>query len=56
MILDLEYRSQGVLGEGPSGTEPGALDHPEGAEVAGERLWIADTGNNRIVLYRLVRE
>ena len=56
VILDRDYRPQGVLGASPSGAERGELDHPEGAEVAGERLWIADTGNNRIVLYRLVRE
>lgn len=55
VIPDQDYRSQGVLGAGPSGTDPGELDHPEGAEVAGEHLWVADTGNNRIVLYRLVR-
>ena len=56
VILDRDYRAQGVLGAGPSGTESGGLNHPEGAEVAGDRLWIADTGNDRIVLYRLVRE
>ena len=56
VILDWDYRPQGVLGASPTGAERGELDHPEGAEVAGERLWIADTGNNRIVLYRLVRE
>ena len=56
VILDREYRPQGVLAVSPSGTGPGELDHPEGAEVRGERLWIADTGNNRIVLYLLARE
>ena len=56
VILDREYRPQGVLAASPSGTGSGELDHPEGAEVRGERLWIADTGNNRIVLYLLARE
>ena len=56
VILDRDYRLQGILAASQSGTGSGALDHPEGAEVAGERLWIADTGNNRIVLFRLAGE
>ena len=56
VILDRDYRPLGILGASPSGTGSGELDHPEGAEVRGERLWIADTGNNRIVLYRLAKE
>jgi DNA-binding beta-propeller fold protein YncE len=47
VVLDPSYRVIGVIG--------GGLHHPEGAEVAGDRLWIADTGNHRIVLYRLRR-
>lgn len=53
VILDADYRPLAVIGAGGGG---GALLHrPEGAEVAGRYLWVSDTGNNRIVLYRLRR-
>lgn len=43
----------GVIGTGERGDAPGQLDRPEGVEVHGNRVWVSDTYNNRIVLYRL---
>ena len=56
VILDRDYRIRGVLGGRRAEGGSGALDHPEGAEIQGQRLWVSDTSNNRIVLYRLSRE
>ena len=51
-ILDDAYRLAGVIGTGAKGSGPGQFNQPEGVEVAGGRIWISDTYNNRIVLYR----
>lgn len=53
VILDRDYRLFGRVATGERGEGPRNLHHPEGAEISGRRLWIADTGNHRIVLYRL---
>ncbi len=37
---------------GAAGTENGQLAYPGGIAVAGERVYIADTGNNRIQIFR----
>ena len=42
-----------VIGGG-AGKGPGAFTTPEGVEVSGNTVWIADSGNDRIVKYRLV--
>ncbi len=42
-----------VLGDGKPGRGPGKFRTPEGVEVRGEELWLADSGNDRIVKYRL---
>ena len=44
-----------VLGTGARGKAPGRFATPEGVVIRGDDLWIADSGNNRIVRYRLVR-
>ena len=56
VILDRDYRIRGVLGERRAEGGSGALDHPEGAEIQGQLLWVSDTSNSRIVLYRLSGE
>ena len=53
VILDRDYRIRGVLGGRRAEGGSGELDHPEGAEIQGQRLWVSDTSNNRIVLYSL---
>ena len=56
VILDRDYSVRGVLPANPAESGDTALDHPEGAEIAGDRLWVSDTSRNRIVLYRLTDE
>ncbi len=53
VILDRDYQGFGRVATGERGEGPRNLHHPEGAEISGRRLWITDTGNRRIVLYRL---
>ena len=42
-----------VLGTGEPGKGPGRFVTPEGVEVKGNRLWLSDSGNNRVVLYSI---
>lgn len=42
-----------VLGDGRAGKGPGRFTTPEGVELRGEELWLSDSGNNRVVKYRL---
>ena len=42
-----------VIGKGRRGKARGELTTPEGVEVMGNTLWIADSGNDRIVKYRM---
>jgi YVTN family beta-propeller protein len=45
----------GVLGTGKRGKGPGVFTTPEGVVTRGNDLWIADSGNNRVVRYRIVQ-
>lgn len=42
-----------VLGAGRPGKGPRRFRTPEGIEVGGDTLWVADSGNDRIVKYRI---
>ena len=42
-----------VLGTGRAEEGPGKFRTPEGVEIRGDMLWIADSGNDRIVKYRM---
>jgi len=42
-----------VLGGPDAGKGEGIFDRPEGVEILGDLIWLADTYNNRIVLYRM---
>ena len=42
-----------VIGDGRPGRGPGKFRTPEGVEVRGTDLWLSDSGNNRVVRYRL---
>lgn len=44
-----------VLGTGRPGKGPGKFTTPEGVELRGETLWISDSGNDRVVKYRIQR-
>lgn len=43
-----------VLGDGGPGRGPGKFRTPEGVEVRGNDIWLSDSGNDRIVRYRLI--
>lgn len=43
-----------TLGAG-RGKGPGLFATPEGVEVRGDTLWISDSGNDRVVMYRIDR-
>lgn len=52
-IIASDDTLQQVIGSGKPGKGPGLFTTPEGVEVAGDTLWLSDSGNNRIVKYRL---
>lgn len=52
-VLDASHRLVATLGSGRAGRGPGELRKPEGVEVRNGKLWISDTYNHRILLYRL---
>lgn len=45
-----------VIGDGRPGKGPGKFTTPEGVEIRGDMVWISDSGNNRIVKYRIERK
>ncbi len=45
-----------VLGDGQPGKGANRFRTPEGIEVRGDTVWISDSGNNRVVEYRLKLE
>jgi YVTN family beta-propeller protein len=54
-VFDADFRPVATLGDGQAGKGPNRLRKPEGVEVRGDRLWVSDTYNDRIVLYRVRR-
>jgi sugar lactone lactonase YvrE len=52
-VLDGKRRRALTIGSGRADEGPDLFNHPEGAEVRGQDLWISDTRNGRIVRYRL---
>lgn len=44
-----------VIGTGKRGKGPGVFTTPEGVKLQGNDLWLSDSGNNRVVRYRIVR-
>ena len=42
-----------VMGDGNPGRGPNRFRTPEGVEIRGSELWLSDSGNDRIVKYRL---
>lgn len=51
-IFDDAYAPAGTIGSGERGAGPGQLNRPEGVEVAGRYVWVSDTYNDRILLFR----
>jgi YVTN family beta-propeller protein len=52
-IFDRERRRLVTIGSGRRGAGEGELNQPEGVTARDGRVWIADTYNNRILLFRL---
>lgn len=52
-IFDPAHKLIGTVGSGDQGDGPYQFHWPEGVTVLGDRMWVADTRNGRIVLYRL---
>ena len=52
-ILEPNRHLVHTIGTGERGMGPDRFSQPEGVEVWKDNLWISDTGNNRIVRYRL---
>ena len=44
-----------VMGDGSAGKGPNKFRTPEGVETRGDILWLSDSGNDRVVKYRMVR-
>ncbi len=44
-----------VVGSGDGDEGPGLFTTPEGVEVQGDTVWFSDSGNDRIVKYKIVR-
>ncbi len=54
-IIDPGGRLLATLGAGRPGKGEGVFRTPEGVDSAGDILWLSDSGNDRIVKYRIVR-
>lgn len=53
-LISAAGRLLGVIGvPGRAGKSPGRLRTPEGVEVRGDILWLSDSGNDRVVKYRI---
>jgi YVTN family beta-propeller protein len=51
-VFDSNLKLLGIFASGRRGNGPDELDRPEGVETWMDLIWISDTYNNRIVLYR----
>ncbi|MGB5200880.1 MAG: NHL repeat-containing protein [Sedimenticolaceae bacterium] len=54
-VIDPSPALLAVLGSGRRGKGAGVFTTPEGVDSAGDLLWLADSGNDRIVKYRFER-
>jgi DNA-binding beta-propeller fold protein YncE len=45
-----------TLGTGRPGRGPGVFTTPEGVETRGDTIWLSDSGNDRVVKYRIRRQ
>ena len=52
-FISAEGKLLHVLGDGRPGKGPNRFTTPEGVELRGTDLWLSDSGNDRIVKYRL---
>lgn len=52
-FIDAQDRLVHVLGDGKPGKGPGRFRTPEGVEIRGDTIWLSDSGNDRVVRYRI---
>ena len=52
-FIDAEGKLLLVLGDGLAGRGPNRFTTPEGVELSATTLWLSDSGNDRIVKYRI---
>ena len=52
-FIDANGKIVGVLGDGRRGKGPNRLATPEGVELRDDILWLSDSGNDRILRYRM---
>lgn len=55
-FIDAQGRLLLVLGDGRAGKGSNRFTTPEGVELQGSMLWLSDSGNDRIVRYRMSSE
>lgn len=55
-FIDDQGRLLTMLGDGKRGRGVNKFTTPEGVELQGSTLWLSDSGNDRIVKYRMSRE
>ena len=53
-VVDPEGRLLATLGNGRPGRGEGVFRTPEGVEIHGDILWLSDSGNDRVVKYRVL--
>ena len=51
-VFDQSRLAIATIGTGKAGKRLGELDGPEGVEAQMGHIWISDTHNNRILLYK----
>ncbi len=51
-IFDAGFKPIGVIGSGRLGRKPGELNLPSGVEVWKKYIWVSDTDNSRILLFK----
>ncbi len=54
-IFDRDYKLIDTIGSGVQGDGAGQLNKPEGVDVSGDLVWVADTHNHRVLLFEKVR-
>ena len=52
-VLNPDRQLVATVGQGRSGKGVDLFNYPEGVQVLDDRMWVSDTRNHRIVLYRL---
>ncbi|UCE31528.1 MAG: NHL repeat-containing protein [Burkholderiales bacterium] len=55
LVIGADGRLLHVVGSGQPGKGPGVFRTPEGVETRGDTVWLSDSGNDRVVRYKLRR-